>query len=571
MGHILTILRVDILEMWNGITRGARRRVLSAFLALIFFFIFMGFVGFGGFKFASFTRDTFADYPVLIRLIEFNILSASSIAAFVMLLLTGIRVIYGNFYESGDLSFLMSTPLPIQSVFGAKFLKSFGTNLLSLLPLNGALWVGYGIAVGASPLFYLVTGVTLLCVTSLFTALTSLIVMIVMRFVPSQKMKQIIMVLSLLVALIGVFVGQYISVVMSGDVQMDPVQLLESTGGWGLEKVSYVPNVWMTKSILLFVDGYGFSFFESLLPLLVSSMLLVMASMSLAEWTFLTGWSQSRETDAGRKLIGARQLATQEKAFGGKSGALYGVLRKDIRVLLRTPMMWYNFLASFVIMGFMVYRIGIQGEEPSAEEIPFVKMLLLFMVLLMSASMSGLTSSFSVSLEGKSWWIMQHIPMKPGAFYLAKLFYGYIPSFAVAAIIILILGFIPSVPVYPIYISLPTLAGVLSVQVSIALVLDIWSPNFDSSVGMESLRGRRKVGGIKVLVSNVTSVLVVFLLAAIFAFPLYYDSIGLAGLTRSTANLIAVVVFAMVIVALGYACYLFGCRQLQRLFVGYDE
>jgi hypothetical protein len=570
--HILTILRVDTLGIWNGITRGSWRRAFSVFLALVFFLIFMGFVAFGGFKLASFTRDTFADYPALIHLIEFNVLSASSIAAFIMLFLTGIRVIYGNFYESGDLSFLMSTPLSMQSVFGAKFLKSFGTNFLSLLPLNGALWIGYGIAVEASPFFYVVVAATLLCVTSLFTALTSLVVMIIMRFIPSQKMKQIIMLLSLFVALIGVVFGQYISVVTSGDTQVDPVQLLQSTGGWGLEKVGYVPNVWMAKSILLFVDGYSFSFFESLLPLLVSSILLVMVSTSLAEWTFLTGWSQSRETDAVRKRSAAEQLAIQEKAFSGRSGALYGVLRKDIRVLLRTPMMWYNFLASLVIVGFMVYRMGIQGDKPSAEEVPFVKMLLLFMVLLMSASMSGFTSSFSVSLEGKSWWIMQHLPINPGAFYLAKLFYGYLPSFMVSGLIVLILGLMPSMPTYPIYISLLTLVGVLSVQVSIALVLDTLSPDFEMSVGAESLGGgRRRTGGIKVLVSMVASVLAVLLLAAIFAFPLYYDGIGLAGITQNTAQLITVIVFSMVIMVLDYACYFVGCKQLQRLFIGYEK
>jgi ABC-2 type transport system permease protein len=420
VGHILTILRVDMLGMWNGITRGRKRAVFSTCLGVLFFFGFIGVVGFGGFKFASFTRDTFADYPTLICRIEFNVLSASSIAAFVMLLLTGIRVIYGNFYESGDLSFLMSTPLPIRSVFGAKFLKSLGTNLLSLFPLNGALWVGYGIAVGALPLFYVVVVVTLLCVTSLFTALASLIVMIIMRVIPSQKMKQIIMTLSLLVALIGVFVGQYVSVAMSGDTRMDPAQLLESTGGWGLEKVSYMPNVWMAKSILLFVDGYSYSFSESLLPLLAASVLLVLMSMSLAEWTFLSGWSQSRETDAGRKLTTAKRLTTEQKAFAGRSGVFYGVLRKDIRILMRTPMMWYNFLVGFIIVGFMVYRMAVQGEEPSAEEVPFVKMLFLFIVLLMSASMSGFSSSFSVSLEGKSWWIIQYLPIKSAAFYLHK-------------------------------------------------------------------------------------------------------------------------------------------------------
>ena len=88
-----------------------------------------------------------------------------------------------------------------------------------------------------------------------------------------------------------------------------------------------------------------------------------------------------------------------------------------------------------VIVGFMVYRISISGEIPDTEEIPFIKVFILFMVLLISASISGFAGTFSVSLEGKSWWIMQYLPIKPGAFYWAKLLYGCIPSFVVSGLI----------------------------------------------------------------------------------------------------------------------------------------
>ena len=101
-------------------------------------------------------------------------------------------------------------------------------------------------------------------------------------------------VLSLLFALIIVFVGQYMSLFSSGETEIDPMVLIESTKSWGFEQIGYMPNVWMAKSLLLFVDGYAFSFSESLLPLLVSSVLLIIVSMCLAERAFLTGWSQSR-------------------------------------------------------------------------------------------------------------------------------------------------------------------------------------------------------------------------------------------------------------------------------------
>jgi hypothetical protein len=570
--YIWVIMRVDILGMRNDIARSSWKRILSVVFGFVFFFVFVGFVGYGGFMIAGITRDIFSDFPEVVKSIEFNILSASSIAAFIMLFLTGIRSVYSNFYESNDLQFLMSTPLPTLSVFGTKFLKSLGTNLLSLLPLNGALWFGYGFAVKAPFVFFVTTIVVLLCVALLFTAVTSLIVMTVMRFVRSQRLKQLMTVLSLLFALIIVFVGQYMSLVSFGETEIDPMVLLESTKSWGFEQIGYMPNVWMAKSLLLFVDGYAFSFSESLLPLLVSSVLLIIVSMCLAERAFLTGWSQSRELDAGRKRTDVVLESMEKKAFSGPSGALYGVLRKDLQLLRRTPVMWYNFFVNVVIVGFMVYRISISGEIPDTEEIPFIKVFILFMVLLISASISGFAGTFSVSLEGKSWWIMQYLPIKPGAFYWAKLLYGCIPSFVVSGLILVIISFVPSIPSYPVWLCLLVLMAVLSVQMSIGLIFDIFSPNFSVSIFAESAGGGRKgVGGIKALISMAVSVLAVFLLAAIFAFPLYYANIGLTGITQITAYFIAVIMFLTVTGIINYICYFLGCKRLEKLFVGYYE
>jgi ABC-2 type transport system permease protein len=571
MKSITIILRADVLEIWNGITRGKRRRIISSVFALVFFLVFLGIIGVMGFQFAHFTRDAFAEYPALIYSIEFNMLSASAVAMFIMLFLTGIRAVYGNLFESGDLQFLMSTPLPIQSVFGAKFLKSFGTNFVSVFPLNGSLWIGYGIAIGVSPLFYMAILLILACVVALFTALTSLAVMVIMKFIPSYKMRQIIMIFSLLFALIGVFVGQYISIAMSGETQMDSVRLLESVGKWGFERVGYAPNVWVAKSVLLFVRGYSFTFAESLLPLIALSAVFIGVSLHISKYAFLGGWTQSKEVGGIKKLTTDKRIVADQKVFNGKNGIFFGMLRKDMRLLFRTPMMWYNFLASFVIMGFMIYRLSVQNESISAEEIPAVRVLILFMVLFLSASMSGFTSSFPVSLEGKSWWLMRCLPTNVIPFYFAKFFYAFIPSFLVSALIILALNFIPLIPTYPMYISVLTLIGVLSIQISIALVSDIWNPNFDMSIVQESMGGRRKTNGVKMLINTVPTVLIVLILAAVFSFPLYYESIGLTALTVKTAALISAILFILIIAVIDCVCFLLGCMRLKKLLIGYYD
>ena len=128
--------------------------------------------GFGNREGGHLCQRTFGDFPDLLGLIEINVLSAVSLAAFVLLLMTGIRGIYSSYYESGDMAFLLSTPLKVEAVFFSKLLKSILSNVLLLVPFSGSVWIGYGIAQGASAWFYLMVAVSLLLVAAMFTALS---------------------------------------------------------------------------------------------------------------------------------------------------------------------------------------------------------------------------------------------------------------------------------------------------------------------------------------------------------------------------------------------------------------
>ena len=179
--------------------------------------------------------------------------------------MTGIRGIYSSYYESGDMAFLLSTPLRVEAVFFSKLLKSIMSNLLLLLPFSGAVWIGYGIAQGLSPVLR-GHGFSLLLVAAIFTALSSVLVMMIMRFVPGQKLKQMMLVGSLAVSLVFVFGTQYLNSTLN--MSDDPEQtraFLESAGRWKLDTTGYLPHIWLTKTMLRFAGTHAFGFGESLL------------------------------------------------------------------------------------------------------------------------------------------------------------------------------------------------------------------------------------------------------------------------------------------------------------------
>lgn len=634
----MTDLLIALRPSWLGFRRafltGPVKKRAGAILQVAGFVLIAAVISKGARELTAFASGSFAAFPDLLRMIEMNVLSAVSLAAFVLLLTTGIRGIYSSFYESGDLAYLLSTPLRVEAVFGAKLLQSVMTNFVMLVPFSGAVWVGYGAWHRSGPLFYVGTVLALLLVSAMFTALSSVLVMVIMRFVPGPKMKQIILVCSLLISVVLVFGTQYISTTMS--TSHDPGQtrdLLESAGSWELANVGYLPHIWMTKALLNLTGRHQFSALEGVLPLAVAGLGSLVLAGLFARYTFLTGWSSSQEAGGGGRrprragagagrpgrvlgrsgtsdgsriadgadadraaVVGSAvaggsaaagasaardgsatasrlEVAGRPLALGGRRGAALGVLRKDLKWLLRTPTVWYSIAVVLIVMGFMTFRMvndGVGVEQSNPEALMVSRIMLLFMTLVMAASVNARSGAISVSLEGKSWELIKGMPIEPGAFYRAKLVYGFLSGPAVSLLIVLAMSFVPSAPTYPIYVSVPTVIAVGSVLSALSLVLDILYPDFNvAGLTDWSFGKQRNVAMGKQMTVLLTAVVAVVLFGAVFALPVYYNAIGaFAWMSPVVAKAAAIAVFVVLTVAANWVCYSIGSRRLARLFVG---
>lgn len=605
MRDLLIALRPDWLALKGWVLSGPIKKKFGALVQIGVLIWVASMIGVGTSKAVVFARDAFAGYPDLLSMIELNLLSSVSLAGFVMLLMTGIREIYASFYESKDLSYLLSTPLRVEAVFSARLIKSILTGFVLLMPFIGAVWIGYGAAYRLGVLYYPVALISLLLVSAMFTALSSLLVMLIMRFVPGQRMKQVVLVTSLAVSAVFVFVVQYVS--SRANTPGDTLALLEASGRWRLGKMDYLPHVWMAKTLLVFTGRFEYSLLESLVPLAAVSLISIFTAGVLARYTFLTGWSSSqvfegrrrrpsshagleraadrREGSAvARRAEGRRAQDDSEAAVSlgkGGGGAFLAVLRKDLVVLLRTPTMWYSIVVVLIVMGFMAFNMsqtmgdaglsgaGGPGDAESGDAI-VIKTMLLFMALLMSATISARSGAVSVSLEGESWWMIQGMPIHPGAYYWSKLLYSFLTSSAVSLLVMLVISFVPQVPTYPPYISVPVIITVGFALAALSLLLDILSPSFDLGAELSRSPGsQRNVGLGKIMAVFAGSMIIVAVFVAAFTFPVYYSHISLfAWMSPFIAKVAAGVVFVGLAVAVNWVCYAMGTKKLSQMFIG---
>ncbi len=561
MREAALIIKYDLLAMRNSLIQGGLKKALPGSVGILVTLMMAFFIGRGGYKMTRVIRTISANNLELMYTTEFNLIAGASLGIFVLLLLAGFRVIYQNFYESEDLFFLLATPLSTTSIFGVKFLHSFNQNLLLLLPFTGALWVGYGLGVEASPIYYLIAFFTLLLANAIFTALASLLLLLISGLVSSQKMKQFLTVGSMLLVLVIILGSQYYSS-LTMRMRVEPDSLLEVVAGWNIG-ASLFPHIWISKSLLLTIHGFAFSFVESLLPLILLTLIMILTTLSLARRSFISGWSFSHDYAPTRHSSRKRNRGI--RLFGG----LGGIVKKDLLTFKRLPLVWYNLLVVLIIMGFMGFNLA-SNTDGSAS---FMRGLLLFMLLLIIAQMGTNLSAYALSMEGSSWWVIQQSPLQPAALYRAKLLSTSIPSWLNSGTVLLMLYLIPGVPMYPWYFTLPVLVLSISLFSSLCLVLDIYGPNFEIGLPQGgSSRSRRSARSGKTLGAMFLLTITAGLIFTLLSFSSYAKFLPVfSTLSPSFQYSIGIILFLLVVTGGDYICYQMGKKQLANLLTGKSD
>lgn len=559
MREAALILKYDLLAMRNSLIKGGLKKAIPGSIGILVTLMLAFFIGSGGYNMTRLTRTISAGNPDLMYATEFNLMAGTSLAIFMLLLLAGFRVIYQNFYESEDLFFLLATPLSTKSIFGVKFLHSFNQNLVLLLPFTGALWVGYGLGVEAPVAYYFIAFLTLLLANAIFTALASLVLLLISGLVSSQKMKQFLTVGSMLLVLVIVLGSQYYSS-LTMRIRVEPDSLLEVVAGWNIGATALLPHIWISKSLLLTIHGFAFSFVESLLPLILLTLIMILATLSLARRSFISGWSFSH--DYAPTQHSSRKRNRGIRLFGG----LDGIVKKDLLTFKRLPLVWYNLLVVLIIMGFMGFNLA----SNTGGAANFTRGLLLFMLLFITAQMGSNLSAYALSMEGSSWWVIQQSPLQPAALYRAKLLSASIPSLLNSGTVLLVLYLIPGVPMYPWYFTIPVLMLSISLFSSLCLLLDIYGPNFEIGLPQGgSSRSHRSARSGKTLGAMFLLTITAGLIFALISFSYYAKFLPVfSTLSPSFQYSMGIILFLLVVTGGDYLCYTMGKKQLANLLTG---
>jgi ABC-2 type transport system permease protein len=330
-------------------------------------------------------------------------------------------------FLSADLELLMALPLRRGAIMMMKFLETaFSATWMPLL-LFAPILAAYGRVFDAGPSFYLACVGVVPAFLLLPSALGFLAMALLLRLFPARQVRDAVF-----------FMGILALVVVTGVLRLTEPEVFTKSAdqleSWSryLEELRapaapYLPGAWATQALLGALYRNGEWWALGLLKLGAIGLPLVLLSLGLARRVYEKGWYHAQESIGLPSSQRGRIGPFFERVFGFLSPPLRSLLVKDLLVFLRDPSQWaqLSLLLSLIVVYLYTYRkIPLDAYADYRNMVFFISMGLSGFIV----SAVGVRAIFpTVSLEGRSYWIVRSSPLTVRQFLWGKAILGFVP------------------------------------------------------------------------------------------------------------------------------------------------
>jgi len=415
-GGAWTILRSRWQVTRNSWWRGSDRRkigVIVSIVAVLAFAAFLTFISRLLVRGLLFIAREEPDLVAQIGSIDRLFAAVPSLAlgiALLPLLFSSVSWALSTFYLSRDLDTLLVTPVPIRSVFLARFAEGLVGSWLGIFVLLGAPLIGYGLGLGYGALFVIAVVVVLLLLPLLPTSLGTLLTMLLVRVVPAQRLREIIAVVG---GLFGAFV--WLGTQLLGGTFSDRAGNFEAGNVLRFD-LPFLPTAWGARTLIAAGTGNGSALLGYGALYVAATLGVFVLCVVAAERLYYTGWATVTAATGGR----VRHGHDRAPLLRGQAGA---ILRKDIRVLPRDLQQLSQMVVGLFFALFWLWRFTSTGpgDIPLGGFGATSTSVFTCIVLASNLGLSGL------SREGRSMWLLQLAPVSPWTILRAKWVLAYVP------------------------------------------------------------------------------------------------------------------------------------------------
>jgi hypothetical protein len=456
---IWKLIRLRLLLNWNAFKHAKIGRKIGTILLVILAVAFTGFIFFLSWLLLGFLRSA-----NLTRYVGFNVAPFLQSVPVLIFALIFLGILFSSFgvllqalYLSGDMDFLLTSPVPIRAVFVTKLLQavlpSFGLAALFGLPVL----YGLGITGHYNLLYYPLVLLSMIAVTLAAAGLSALLVMLVARLFPPRRVAEVLGFLTATLSILcsqsgNLFNSLGRNVTISGSqVNGAFALLMRFNTPWN-------PLSWAGNGLVALGEGRWLTGLGLVALILGLCALAFSFALVTAEHWYFSGWAGMQVVAYKKKPIrparahsaSAQPVQENTNLAGAQMSRLlpapvraivqkdFLLMRRDIRNLsqLVTPLIFgvfYTFIflrpggslfpdnpANPTIFSTISHLISSYGNIGMS----------LFVGWMLLSRLAGM----AFSAEGKNYWMLKASPVRSAYLLTAKFLVAYLPTLALGVI-----------------------------------------------------------------------------------------------------------------------------------------
>lgn len=525
--------------------------VLGLFWAGVVMAFFSTLIG-GG---AGFLLRTY-DRPGLAALIPGLILTAETLLLFI----SSFGVVLGSLFLTSDLDTLMTAPVDRRAVFVSKILDGLIVYYALLAVTAVPALLAYGLGVDYGPLYYLLVFVAVASMPLLPSGLAAVLVMLVARFAPARRVKEV---LGLFGALFGLTCG-----VLGQTSRLWTGQLARSGNSIdaladnlrGLSDIP-IPPMFAGKALAAAGRGDWPTFALSFAGFLIFTFGFFALVVLLADRLYAAGWVRMQSSGSSKRSKQRAERAASRSGLLGRAPAFMAIVLKDWRVIPRDLRNFAQLLAPLIFLPIFYFNfLGGRRAPFSDGGSDFLGgfdgrgIFIAIGILVGTGMVFGRIADTAISMEGKAWWLLKIAPVSGAEILRGKFLSAMIP-FSVLSTLLLVgagiwNGFNPLWALYGWFGVQLLGAGMMAISVALSVP---WARlNWDDPRRMTS-----GVGSVLAIVGWAVMGIIAGGILCLPAFVEVYDR-GLVPL----AVVAAVVLSSLIVAGSAYGALRFGVSRL---------
>ena len=476
MKDVITLLKPRFLSFKNkGLLKNDSGRVYKLSL---FGFISVFFWG-GIFIVSLRVIGYFKEIEGFGDILVYKLLSMILLTFFSLLIFSNILTSLSKLYLSKDLSLLNSMPVPIHKIFIARWIESTLDSSWMVIVYTIPVFISYGIVYGAGFIFYCNMVLDILILSVISAGISVVIIMIVVNFVPANRIRNIFIFIGLCFFLILFFAFRFLRPerLVDPEVFSNVLFYLKSLKS---PAPLYLPSTWVFDSMKATLSGHVMEgLFHTMLSLSWAGVM-VCSAIIISNSYYFKGISKTQTAQV--RLFKYNYSGCRFSKFLPRSCRAF--ISKEIRTFFRDQTQWSQLFLIAALVVIYVYNFNALPLEKAPINTIYLQNLLSFLNIgLAGFVLITITARFAypaVSCEKEAFWLVRSAPIDLGQYLWIKFFVYFLPLFVLTEILIIATNILLKVTSFMMVLSVVDIFLLVPGVVSMGVGFGAAYPDFKS-------------------------------------------------------------------------------------------